>query len=81
MPRRANNRKVSRTRVMGENPLDGEQLLLDALYGAPKVVPGAAAPAPAAAPPRPTKPKPQHYKIVSISLLSTRKLRSGWACS
>jgi len=48
------------TRVVADNPLEGEQLLLDALFGkgvAPKR-------------PRPAEPatKPQHYKVVSISL-------------
>jgi hypothetical protein len=51
-------RAKANTRV-AENPLEGEQLLLDALFGAP------------AAPMRPARaaaPKPLHYKIVSISL-------------
>jgi hypothetical protein len=47
-----------RTEV-ADNPLEGEQLLLDALFGAPP-----APMRPRAAP----GPKPQHYKIVSISL-------------
>ena len=48
----------ARTRV-ADNPLEGEQLLLDALFGDRQ------------APMRPRaadNPKPQHYKIVSISL-------------
>ncbi len=67
---------------MGDNPLEGEQLLLDALYGTAKKVPAPISSAPismgttaaqAASPtPKPAKrakqPKPQHYKIVSISL-------------
>ena len=48
-----------RRRVVGENPLEGEQLLLDAIFGtrpATHVDQGAGA----------TKPK--HYKVVSVSL-------------
>jgi hypothetical protein len=54
----------SKTAVLAENPLEGEQLLLDALFGS----------APAGAPRRPQavrrapQPKPQHYKIISISM-------------
>jgi hypothetical protein len=51
-------RAQARTRV-ADNPLEGEQLLLDALFGERQ------------APMRPRAadtPKPQHYKIVSISL-------------
>ena len=51
-------RAKSTTNVIGENPLEGEQLLLDALYGGKHGVRRDAAP----------KDKPQHYKIVSISL-------------
>ncbi len=51
------------TTLLGENPLEGEQLLLDALYGKSRKTltrqtPMATAPAE----------KPQHYKIISISL-------------
>ncbi len=48
-----------RTRVVGSNPLEGEQLLLDALYGK------------SSAPRRPQRAervKPQHYKVISISM-------------
>lgn len=51
--------------VMGDNPLDGEDLLLDALFGQSeknteaRVRPG----------------KPQHYKVVSISLYNEDLLR------
>ncbi len=70
-----------RRRAVKDNPLDGEQLLLDALYGRPK--PLAAVPSPPPEPelvpppvvvstpqpaPRPRRPKPEHYKVVSISL-------------
>jgi hypothetical protein len=48
-----------RTQVLTNNPLEGESLLRDALF--------VARPPPVAAPaPRPIR--PQHYKIVSISL-------------
>jgi hypothetical protein len=49
----------SQTAVM-ENPLEGEQLLLDALFGGGPKRPRAVG--------REAAPKPQHYKIVSISL-------------
>ena len=69
------------TAVVTENPLDGEQLLIENLFGGGgqkrTVVPAApAAPVarklpesslPVARPPKAT-PKPSHYKIVSISL-------------
>jgi hypothetical protein len=46
--------------VIADNPLEGEQLLLDALYGQRAITP------------RPVKnlqkAKPEHYKVVSISL-------------
>lgn len=49
--------------VLLDNPLEGEELLLDAMYG------GATVPRrPPRAVARPSAPKPQHYKIVSISL-------------
>jgi hypothetical protein len=47
--------------ALAENPLEGEQLLLDTMFGPPR----------APRRPRPVRdkpPKPQHYKIVSISL-------------
>ena len=49
----------NRTCVVASNPLEGEQLLLAALYGK------------AAAPRRPQRAeraKPQHYKVISISM-------------
>ena len=49
----------TRTRVVATNPLEGEQLLLDALYGK------------AVAPRRPQRAeraKPKHYKVISISM-------------
>ena len=49
------------TEVLAEDPLDGEGLLLDAMFGAP----------PDRRPLRSVRqplPKPQHYKVVSISL-------------
>ena len=53
-------RRAKTRTVVGENPLEGEQLLLDALYGAK----------PATRRPQRVErpPKPQHYKIISISL-------------
>ncbi len=51
----------TRVRALADNPLEGEQLLLDTMFGR-------------AAPRRPhpvrrvAAPKPLHYKIVSISL-------------
>jgi hypothetical protein len=45
---------------LAENPLEGEQLLLDALFGAPQ--------APMRPRPAGAVEKPLHYKIVSISL-------------
>jgi len=56
--------------AVGHNPLDGEQLLLDALYGSrPSSPPAAAAPPPApAARAKYRKARPEHYKVVSISL-------------
>lgn len=49
------------TRVMGHNPLEGEQLLLDALYSDRRPTQPRR--------PRPrSQPKPEHYKVVSISL-------------
>ncbi|MBI5511220.1 MAG: hypothetical protein HY903_20865 [Deltaproteobacteria bacterium] len=47
-------------RALAENPLEGEDLLVDAVYGGRRRE--------AAARPLPAAPKPQHYKIVSISL-------------
>jgi hypothetical protein len=54
----------SRTAVLAENPLEGEQLLLDALFGAPQ----AAAPRRPHAVERQPVAKPVHYKIISISM-------------
>ena len=51
--------------VMGDNPLEGEQLLLDALYGT--MAPSKRVPSKRKPPPKVVD-KPQHYKIVSISL-------------
>ncbi len=47
--------------ALAENPLEGEQLLLDNLFGSSMRVPRR---------PQPAKqlPKPEHYKVVSISL-------------
>lgn len=45
--------------ALADNPLEGEQLLLDTMFGPPR------------APRRPRaarRDKPQHYKIISISL-------------
>ena len=46
------------TRVLCDNPLEGESLLRDALFVEPK----------RAAEPVVRAPKPRHYKVVSISL-------------
>lgn len=51
----------TQTQLLGHNPLEGEQLLLDALYGKTK-----RQKPPESAPSR--RQKPQHYKIISISL-------------
>ena len=71
------------TNVVTENPLDGEQLLIENLFGGggkKRTVLTEAAPAPVArktpessrampvARPPKAMPKPTHYKIVSISL-------------
>lgn len=61
---RSRTQRHSRTHVVGDNPLEGEQLLLDALYGQPKATP-LVAPTEARAD---SKPRPEHYKVVSISL-------------
>jgi hypothetical protein len=56
--------KAQESTVLIENPLEGEELLLDAMYG-----PSTKAPRrPHAVITRPSQPKPSHYKIVSISL-------------
>ncbi len=55
----------SRTAVLAENPLEGEQLLLDALFGAPQQPVAPRRPQPVR---RTPAPKPQHYKIMSISM-------------
>jgi len=49
--------------VLADNPLEGEQLLLDALFGG-----SPAAPRRPQAVERTPAPKPQHYKIMSISM-------------
>lgn len=54
-----NNGKARSATVLLDNPLEGEEVLLDAVYG----------PAKPRRQPRPAPaPKPDHYKIVSISL-------------
>lgn len=53
----------TRTAVLPDNPLEGEQLLLDALFGGPP-----AAPRRPQAVKREPPAKPQHYKIISISM-------------
>jgi hypothetical protein len=57
-------RKPARTQtaVMSDNPLESEQLILDALFG------NSTAPRRPRAVSRDPVQKPQHYKIVSISL-------------
>lgn len=54
--------------LLAENPLEGEQLLLDAMFGGDTDSSAGATLRPARAAPRPTPPKPKHYKVVSISL-------------
>ena len=54
------------TVVLLENPLAGEELLVDAMYGAPRPAPRR--PHAVTTAPREVVTKPQHYKIVSISL-------------
>ncbi|MBN1959341.1 MAG: hypothetical protein JW841_00215 [Deltaproteobacteria bacterium] len=49
--------------VLADNPLEGEQLLLDALFGPPPV-----APKRPQAVRRTIQSKPQHYRIMSISM-------------
>lgn len=53
----------AKTAVLADNPLEGEQLLLDALFGPPPV-----APKRPQAVRRVMAPKPQHYRIMSISM-------------
>ena len=50
--------------ALADNPLEGEQLLLDALFGGREASPAPRRPVPALR----SVEKPQHYKIVSISL-------------
>jgi hypothetical protein len=58
----ARGRTRVNTKVVGDNPLEGEQLLLEALYGPRKSQRSVLDQ-------RDTKaPKPEHYKVVSISL-------------
>ncbi len=52
-----------RTAVLADNPLEGEQLLLDALFGSEPLAPKR----PKAVRRIPAL-KPQHYKIISISM-------------
>ncbi len=54
----ASRSKPKQTTVLLDNPLEGEDLLRNAMYG-----PGKPAPRPAR-----RAAKPEHYKIVSISL-------------
>jgi hypothetical protein len=56
-------RARNKTAVLADNPLEGEQLLLDALFGAPQPAPMR----PRAVERQPVE-KPQHYKIISISM-------------
>ncbi|MBC7792340.1 MAG: hypothetical protein H7Z43_01420 [Clostridia bacterium] len=49
-----------------ENPLAGEELLVDAMYGTTRSAPRR--PHAVTTAPREASAKPQHYKIVSISL-------------
>ena len=56
-----NRKPKGQQTALAENPLEGEQLLLDTMFGPPR----------APRRPRPVHDKParpQHYKIVSISL-------------
>ena len=74
----ARTRKSGDNRVVTENPLDGEQLLLDAMFGATKRTARLEPVERAPMEPEPSvqktvrkarqAPKPDHYKIVSISL-------------
>ena len=67
MAQKSRSRASVRTEVVGHNPLEGEQLLLEALYGQPKRVDGLRRSSKTSV--DGSKPeKPQHYKIVSISL-------------
>ena len=54
--------KTQQRTALAENPLEGEQLLLDTMFGPPR------APRRLRSTRREKPPKPQHYKIVSISL-------------
>ena len=54
----------AKTAVLAHNPLEGEQLLLDAFFGAPLPP----APKRPQAVRRTLAPKPQHYRIMSISM-------------
>jgi hypothetical protein len=65
--KRKRSSSTTRTAV-GHNPLEGEQLLLDALYGQRRTMPAARAQPPVEAAASNKKPKPEHYKVVSISL-------------
>lgn len=65
----ARSRKRAAPPVVAENPLEGEQLFLDALFGegVEQATPVPPELGPRRAPKRAAK-KPDHYKIVSISL-------------
>lgn len=52
--------------ILIENPLAGEELLVETMYGSSRPTP--APRRPHAVISRPAQPKPSHYKIVSISL-------------
>jgi hypothetical protein len=54
--------KTQQQTALAANPLEGEELLLDTMFG-PTRAPRRPQPVK-----RPKPPKPQHYKIVSISL-------------
>lgn len=56
--------KAQEQTILIENPLAGEELLIETMYGAPRTAPRR----PHAVITRPAQPKPSHYKIVSISL-------------
>ena len=74
----ARTRKNSNNRVLTENPLEGEQLLLDAMFGGTKRTARLEPVERVRMEPEPSvhktvrksrqAPKPDHYKIVSISL-------------
>jgi hypothetical protein len=61
-----NGKARKETTVLIDNPLAGEELLVDAMYG--PATPRPAPRRPHAVTTAARAPKPQHYKIVSISL-------------